>query len=83
MADVPVTKADLAAALEASETRILERVERVETNLLSAFRQWSARFETRIGVHTMEIQGLDVRFAMVEERLAELERRVDKKQGEV
>jgi hypothetical protein len=76
MADEQITKADL----EQMKIELLERMERTETNLLTAFRQWSARFETRVAVHSTELSGLDSRFALVEERLAELERRFEKRE---
>jgi hypothetical protein len=80
-----ITKADLDKLAEAIDTdlnemkiELLERMERTETNLLNAFRQWSLRFETRVGIHSTELSGLDSRFALVEERLAELERKFEK-----
>jgi len=41
--NAPLTKADLVAV----EERLLERIEKSETNLLKAFRNWAVRFETR------------------------------------
>ena len=81
-------RTDLIAAITASEIRMLEhidksvdeRAERTETRLLVAFKQWAARFEARVAIHARELAGLDIRFAMVEERLADLERKLEKKQ---
>jgi hypothetical protein len=44
--DSPVTRAELKAELGTLEERMLERIERVETNLLRAFRNWATSAET-------------------------------------
>jgi hypothetical protein len=67
--------AELRTYLEAMEERVNSRIEKSETNLLTAFHGWARAMEIRVrGVSTMAI-GYDERLAMVEERLSELERR--------
>jgi hypothetical protein len=41
MSDELATKADLAGAIHESETRLLERLEKVETTLLKEFHKWA------------------------------------------
>ncbi len=55
------TKADLAA----QENRLLERIEKVETNLLNAFRVWARRSDTRMKANSILVNSFD-------ERLGEL-----------
>jgi hypothetical protein len=66
-------------ALEGTEARIMkkfeevsERVERTETALLGAFRDWSIPIDLRL--RTLPL--LEQRLGLVEERLGELERKV-------
>ena len=66
---------DLKAYLVAMEERLNARIEKTETNLLTAFHGWARAMEIRVrGVSTMST-GYDERLALVEERLSELERR--------
>ena len=69
--DTPATKADL----EQVRIELLERIEKVETNLLTAFRNWSRGLETRHKVHDILVHSYDDRIAALEERVGELERR--------
>ncbi|HEX4807710.1 MAG TPA: hypothetical protein VH325_02195 [Bryobacteraceae bacterium] len=43
----PATNADLTGAIASLEERVLERLEKVETNMLTAFRTWARRSDTR------------------------------------
>jgi hypothetical protein len=70
---------ELKQYLEAMEGRINAhvdtRVEKVETNLLTAFHGWARSMEIRVrGVSTMAT-GFDERLALAEERISELERK--------
>jgi hypothetical protein len=68
MAD-PVTKQDL----EALETRVLERMERVETTLLKEFRKWAVSFESRFRANEILVSGFSERVGSLEERVTDLE----------
>jgi hypothetical protein len=66
---------ELKQYLEAMEDRLNTRVEKVETNLLTAFHGWARSMEIRVrGVSTVTT-GFDERLAHVEERVSELERK--------
>jgi hypothetical protein len=66
---------ELKQYLEAMEDRLNARIEKVETNLLTAFHGWGRSMEIRVrGVSTMAT-GFDERLALVEERVSELERK--------
>jgi hypothetical protein len=67
----PATKADL----EALETRLLERVEKTETNLLREFRKWAISFESRFKANEALVTGFAERMTSLEERVSDLERR--------
>lgn len=61
--------------LEAMEKRLETRIEKSETNLLTAFHGWTRAMEIRVrGVSGMTT-GFDERLALVEERVSELERK--------
>ena len=44
-----VTRDVLKQSLEASELRMLERLEKMETTLLKEFRKWAVRIEAKVG----------------------------------
>jgi hypothetical protein len=60
---------------ESMETRINGRIEKTETNLLTAFHGWSRSMEIRVRSVSGMVTGFDERLAHVEERVSELERR--------
>jgi len=65
---------ELKQYLEAMENRLNARVEKTETNLLTAFHGWGS-MEIRVrGVSGMT-SGFDERLALAEERISELARR--------
>jgi hypothetical protein len=70
MADY-VTKAEL----EATKVELLERLEKVETNLLKEFRKWAIPVQSAVKVHQAYAVGFDARLSLIEERLNDLERR--------
>jgi hypothetical protein len=70
---------ELRSHLDAMEARLLThidaRIEKSETNLLTAFHGWARAMEIRVrGVSGMAT-GFDERLALVEERVSELERK--------
>ena len=75
MSDELVTKADLTEAIRQSETRLLERLEKVETTLLKEFHKWAQITETRIRVNEMLAFGLSDRMASLESRVRDLEQK--------
>lgn len=77
MDDGPVTKAELQAALDASPTELVERIERVETTLLREFRKWAVFFESRFRANEVLIGGFNERLVSLEERVSDIERRED------
>jgi hypothetical protein len=68
MAD-PVTK----NGLDALETRLLERIEKVETTLLKEFRKWAISFESRFRANEILVGGFSERMVSLEERVTGLE----------
>jgi len=77
MADEPVTKAELQAALDASRTELLERIEKVETTLLRELRKWAVSFESCFRANEVLIGGFNERLVSLEERVSDIERRKD------
>jgi len=77
MADEPVTKAELQAALDASRTELLERIEKVETTLLRELRKWAVSFESCFRANEVLIGGFNQRLVSLEERVSDIERRKD------
>jgi hypothetical protein len=63
------TKADL----EASELRLLERIEKTETTLLKEFRKRAVRFEAIVKVNEASVVGFNARLNSLEERVNDLE----------
>jgi hypothetical protein len=79
MSDELATKADLTEAIHQSETRLetrlLERLEKVETTLLKEFHKWAQITETRIRVNETLAFGLSDRMASLESRVRDLEQK--------
>ena len=63
---------DTKPTLGAMETRILERLEQTETRPLSAFHGWSTTMELQM----KSLPATDQRLAVLEDRLAALERKL-------
>jgi hypothetical protein len=57
------------------EERFTERIEKVETNLLTAFHGWARSMEIRVRGVSGTTAGFDERLALAEERISELERK--------
>lgn len=64
---------EVKAELEALETRVLERIERVETTLLKEFRKWAVPIDANLRVNKAYSLGFDERLASLEERVTDLE----------
>ena len=75
MSDELATKADLTEAVQQAETRLLERLEKVETTLLKEFHKWPQTTETRIRVNETVVFGLSDRMASLESRVRDLEQK--------
>ncbi len=75
MSDELATKADLAQEIQQSETRLLERLEKVETTLLKEFHKWAQITETRIRVNETLSFGPNERMASLESRVRDLEQK--------
>jgi exonuclease VII small subunit len=73
--DEPATRADVKNAIQELKIELLERIEKAETNLLTAFRNWSRGAETHQKVNDLLVRSFDDRLAALEERVGELERR--------
>ena len=86
-----VTKADLDAALGSLEQRLMQQFERqreyiderardMQTELLRGFRSYQESMSVKVAKLTADVSNIDTatdkRIAIVEERLAELERRI-------
>jgi len=63
------TKAEAAA----TQLRLLERLDKLETTLVKEFRKWARSFESRVRVNELTVAGLHERMALIEERVGELE----------
>lgn len=63
------------AKLERTETRLEEKLEQVETNLLTAFHKWASPMETRVRSHTQAIHALDAELEALKDRVEQLEKR--------
>ena len=84
--NTPATKRDL-SELEARmvdrftelEARMVDRfteaLRDVETKLLTAFHQWAPAMEIRVRSHGQNINTLDERVTLLEERIANMERK--------
>jgi len=59
----------------AMEERLGQRIEKVETKLLTAFHTWSRSMEIRVRSTSSAVSNFDERLSLVEERISELERR--------
>ncbi|MGH9638713.1 MAG: hypothetical protein ACRD3Y_01520 [Bryobacteraceae bacterium] len=68
----PVTRAELRTELSAIEMRMLERMEKVETHLLTEFRVWARRSDTRVKANTILINSFDERLGDLENQVADL-----------
>jgi hypothetical protein len=64
---------EIKAELEAMETRLLERIERIETTLLKEFRKWAVPIDASLRVNKAYSLGFDERLATLEERVSGLE----------
>jgi hypothetical protein len=67
--------ADVDRRAEAMKEDLIARIEKAETNLLSAFYGWARPMEVRIGGISTLVLGFDERLALAEQRISELERR--------
>ena len=70
-----ITDDQLNERLGKLEERIFERIERVETNFLSAFRDWSQPVGIRLANLRHDANAVEERLTLIEERLQRLERR--------
>jgi hypothetical protein len=66
---------ELKQYLEAMESRTNARIEKAETNLLTAFHGWARSMEIRVRSVSTITAGFDERLALAEERISELERK--------
>ena len=72
--EAPITKADLAVAVEHSQNVMLELLEKTETTLLKEFRKWAISFESRFRANEVLVGGFNERLIALEGRLSEIER---------
>jgi hypothetical protein len=68
-----MTDEQITALVESAETRMLERIEKVETTLLKEFRKWAVRFEAIVRVNEASVVGFNARLRSLEERVDDLE----------
>jgi hypothetical protein len=52
---------------------VAERIERVETTLLTEFHKWASPVEMRIKTHTATLRAIDVELENVSDRVTRLE----------
>lgn len=60
--------------IESAKREAMEHTEVVETRLLSEFWKWARTADARYRQHHSEVTGLDVRVALLEDRVSDLER---------
>ncbi len=60
--------------LQSTEHRLTERLEKVETNLLTAFHEWARTYEVCAPGLGVTVRDFDERLGFIEERVAKLER---------
>ena len=64
---------ELQRGLQQTREGLYQRLEQVETNLLTAFHQWASPADTRIRAHAAAIRALDVEQEALKDRVAKLE----------
>jgi len=57
------------------EARLEARIEKTETNLLTAFHGWARPMELRVGNMTTIVMGFEERITLAEQRISQLERK--------
>ena len=60
---------------EELEARLEARIEKTETNLLTAFHGWARPMELRVGNMTTIVMGFEERITLAEQRISQLERK--------
>ncbi len=60
---------------ETMETHFAERLERVETTLLTEFHKWASPFEIRQRSHSAAIRALDMEVESLKDRVTKLEQK--------
>ena len=75
MADNGNARAASREDLVALESRMLEKIEHVETTLLKEFRKWAISFESRFKSNEALVTGFSERMVNLEERVSDLERK--------
>jgi hypothetical protein len=60
--------------LEKVEERFAERLEQVETKLLTEFHKWASPVEMRVRSHSAALRAMDVEVEAVADRVTKLER---------
>jgi hypothetical protein len=53
--------------------QIYDRIERVETTLLTEFHKWASPLDARIRTHTAALRALDLETEAIDDRLKKLE----------
>ena len=72
--EVKELRADLHGEINELRAEVRTGLERVETNLLTAFHQWAQTYEIRARGTTAAVHEFDQRLGLIEERLSRLER---------
>ena len=62
--------------LEELETRFDDKLERVETSLLTAFHKWASPADERFRSHSSALRALDLEIEATKDRVAQLEQRM-------
>ena len=60
---------------EELEALLEARIEKTETNLLTAFHGWARPMELRVGNMTTIVMGFEERMTLAEQRISQLERK--------
>jgi hypothetical protein len=60
-------------AINSSESRLIARIEAVETSLLTEFHKWASPLEARMRTHTAALRAIDLEIESLSDRVAKLE----------
>lgn len=71
--EVASVKEDIRKEIAASEERSSQRIERVETNLLTAFHSWASPVDQKLRSHREALRALDLQIEEIAGRVQKLE----------
>lgn len=64
---------ELSEQIKSTEARLNDRIETVETRLLTEFHKWASPMETRVHSHSAVMRALDLEMEYLREKVQKLE----------